>query len=214
MTRLARRSISRNVDRAILATARTMHSRGLIPGCVGNVSVRRGDHVRVTPTRVPYEQMRRKDLITVDLSGRRVSGTRSPSTELDMHLAIYASRVTAGAVIHTHSRHATAWSFLAEPLPVLLEEQAYYALGEIAVAAPAPAGSAGLAAAAVEALGESSAALLGGHGVIAVGRDCEEALAKAEVVEQVAAVAWLLRGNPAMAQFGESSAVPSRDRRW
>lgn len=207
MTGPSRLAISWQVDGAILATVRAMHRRGLIPGCVGNVSARQGRQVRITPTRVSYERMRRKDLVTVDMLGRRISGTRSPSSEMQMHLAIYRSRPTAGAVVHTHSPQATAWSFLTEPLPVLLEEQAYYALGQIAVAAPAPSGSAALADAAVEALGESSAALLGGHGVVAVGGDCEEALAKAEVVEQVATVTWLLRRSLSVAQSVESKAT-------
>jgi L-fuculose-phosphate aldolase len=142
---------------------------------------------------VRYDELRRSDLVTVDASGRVVEGARAPSLELQLHLAIYAARPDVGSVVHTHSPRATAWSFLGEPLPDLLEEQTYYGVGPVAVSRRRPPGSPQLAQAVVSALGDSAAALIGSHGVVAVGSDCHAALAVAEVVEQTAHVGWLLR---------------------
>lgn len=166
-------------------------------GSLGNVSARKGPYVRITPSRLRYDVLRRSDLVTVDASGTVFDGARPPSLELPLHLAIYAARPDVGAVIHTHSPFATAWSFLGEPLPDTLEEQSYYGLGPIRVSRPCARGSQEQAAAVVRALGGSPAALIGSHGVVAVGPDCEAALDVAEVVEQTAQVLWLLRGRRA-----------------
>jgi L-fuculose-phosphate aldolase len=190
---IARHLRHRQLDRAILATARALRERSLVVGSVGNVSSRRPPHIRITPSRVPYDRMKPSDLVTVDQQGRAIGATRTPSLELKMHLQIYGARPDVGAVVHCHSPHATAWSFLGEPLPALLEEQAYYGIGTIEVGTPGPAGSAELARAVVAALGDSSTALVGRHGVVAVGKDCAAAMVHAELVEHVARVAWLLR---------------------
>lgn len=184
--------MGRREDRDLIAAARAMAADGLVVGTVGNVSVRQGDRVRITPTRARYAALRRRHLATVDLAGEHVGGG-VPSRELPLHLAIYRARPDVHAVIHTHSPHAVAWSFLGEPLAPALEEQAYYGIGEVRTSPPAVAGSTDLARAGVAALGDGSAALLGGHGVVACGATAGEALLVAQVVEHHAQVAWLVR---------------------
>ena len=194
---------SRRGDAAVIAAARALRERRLVVGSVGNVSVRKGPCVRITPSRVPYDGLRRSDLVTVDASGTAIRGRRPPSLELRLHLAIYQARADVGAVIHTHSPWATAWSFLGEPLPERLEEQSYYRMGAVSVSRPCPRGSLAQAQAVVRALRSSPAALIGSHGVVTVGPDCDAALAVAEVVEQAAQVAWLLRARPAERHLAE-----------
>jgi L-fuculose-phosphate aldolase len=191
----------RRLDGAILDAAGALRERRLVVGSVGNVSARKGPYVRITPSRFPYDLMRRCDLVTVDASSTVIEGTRTPSLELPLHLAIYAARPDVGAVVHTHSPHATAWSFLGEPLPDLLEEQAYYGFGSVGVSRPRRRGSLEQAQAVVRSLGDSAAALIGAHGVVTVGHDCKAALAVAEVVEQAAHVGWLLRDRFAASEF-------------
>jgi len=178
--------------REVVETARAMSAKGLVVGSVGNVSARVGEDVAITPTSMPYETMGDDDIVIVRADGA-VDGEHAASRELPMHLAIYAARPDAEAVVHTHSVHATAWSFLGEPLEPALEEAAYYDVGPVATSAPARAGSPELAERAVAALGASRAALLGRHGVVAIGATPGEALTIAEVVERQAQVAWLLR---------------------
>jgi L-fuculose-phosphate aldolase len=184
---------TRRLDAAIVVAARTLRERNLVVGSVGNVSARKGPHVRITPSRIPYESLRRSDLVTADARGTVIEGTRTPSLELPLHLAVYASRAEVGAVIHTHSPFATAWSFLGESIPDLLEEQSYYGVGPVRVSRPCRTGSQEQAHAVVRALCDSPAALIGAHGVVAGGHDCQTALAIAEVVERAAHIALLLR---------------------
>lgn len=185
----------RAYDRAVLAAGRSLVTDGLVVGTVGNVSARLGSELRITPTRRAYETMRRRDLVRVDTdSGRPLSAGAQPSRELPLHLAVYRARPDVAAVIHTHSPHATAWSFLDLPLEPALEDLAYYGIGEIRTAPPAPAGSEELAHNVSRALGRSNAVLLGHHGVLTTGGSVEEALNAARVVEHQAQVAWLVRG--------------------
>jgi len=184
---------------ALVAGGRRLAARGLVCGSVGNLSVRDGDRVLVTPTRVPYQAMTEEDLVTVDLDGERIAGRRAPSRELALHLAIYRARPDVAAVVHAHGPHAVAWSFLGVPLAPAIEEAEYYDVGTVRVAAAAPAGSAELGAAAAAALRGSAAVLLARHGVVSVAGDLERALVLADVVEHHAQVACLLRamGAPA-----------------
>jgi L-fuculose-phosphate aldolase len=154
---------------------------GLVAGTSGNVSAREGDQVLITPSALPYESMTDEDLVTLSLDGEVVAGTREPSSERRVHLAVYAARPDARALVHTHSEHATAWSHLGEPL------------GEVLTAPHAPSGSDEIAAVAVEALGDHDAVLLGRHGVLALGESPAAALEVAVAVEQRAREARLLR---------------------
>lgn len=184
-------------------------------GSAGNVSARRGAAVRITPTSLPYDRMRRADLVTVDLERHLATGRHRPSRELPLHLAVYRQRPDVAAIVHCHSPHATAWSFLDRPLGPATEEIAYYRIGPIRVAEEAAAGSAELGDATVSALGASQAVLLRGHGTVAVGATLEAAAVVARAVEHQAHVAWLLhartsdRPTPFANGDGRSSTFPA-----
>jgi L-fuculose-phosphate aldolase len=165
----------------------------LVAGSVGNLSVRCGSRLLITPTSLPYESMRRRDLVLVDEDGRPRAGSRAPSRELPLHLAIYRSRPDVGAIVHCHSVWAAAWSYLGERLQPETEETTYYGIGQVRTAQPAAAGTEALARAAAESLGSSRAVLLSGHGTVAVAATCESAVTIAAAVEHQAQIAWLLR---------------------
>jgi L-fuculose-phosphate aldolase len=181
---------------AVVAAARRLSEIGLVSGTVGNVSARVNGGMVITPSRTPYGSMSASDAVFVAVDGT-ASGRLAPSTEWPLHLAVYSSRPDAGAVVHTHSLHATAWSFRGcdVPLPEL-EELRYYGIGRVAVSSPATAGTADLGAQALLALGGSGrAALLGEHGVVTLGSSVDDAVVAAEVVERQATIAWLLEGS-------------------
>ena len=147
---------------------------GLVGGTSGNVSARVGELMRITPSALGYPQMEEQDLVTIALDGTVVEGEREPSSEWRVHAAVYAARLDAGALVHTHSEHATAWSERGERL------------GEWLTAPFAPSGSDEIARTAVAALGDRSAVLLGGHGVLALGDTPAAALAVCVEVERAA----------------------------
>jgi L-fuculose-phosphate aldolase len=180
--------------RRVIDAARSLGAEGLTVGTVGNVSLRRGAEVLITPSRLSYGRMRPADLVLVSTVGQRLAGIRPASRELPLHLAIYRARPDIGAVVHTHSPHATAWSFLGETLTPQTEDNDYYGIGTVRTSRPATAGTVELGDVAAATLGCSGGVLLGDHGVLATGPNLEQALDVARVIEHQAQVAWLLRG--------------------
>ncbi|HEY2998295.1 MAG TPA: class II aldolase/adducin family protein, partial [Acidimicrobiales bacterium] len=92
---------------AVLATAKRMLAEGLVEGTSGNISGRLPDGlVCVTPSSVAYDTMTLDDLVVVEPDGTVVEGTRSPTTEKDLHLATLNRYPELGAVIHSHAVYA------------------------------------------------------------------------------------------------------------
>jgi L-fuculose-phosphate aldolase len=177
----------------LVATAREMLRLGLVAGSSGNLSAREGDAVVITPSALPYAELTEDDLVTLSPGGEVLAGSREPSSERRVHLAVYAARADARALVHTHSVHATAWSFLGEPLDTGTEELELVAGGALRTASFAETGTHAIARACVEALGDRSAVLMARHGVLALGGSPARALDVAAVVERQAQLAWLLR---------------------
>jgi L-fuculose-phosphate aldolase len=177
----------------IVDAARRLAAQGLVVGTTGNVSARIAGRVWITPTRTPYAALRPEDLAAVEVaSGCRLSAA-TPSMELPLHLAVYRMRSDVRAVVHTHSPHATAWSFLDRPLEPTTEDLTYHGLGRVETCDGGPPGTQALARSVGSALRSEHAVLVAGHGVVAVGDTVEIAVARAAAVEHVAHIAWLLR---------------------
>jgi L-fuculose-phosphate aldolase len=179
----------------LLDAAQALARERLVIGMTGNVSVRIGNVVLITPTRIPYARMGVEDMVSVSLEGERFAGRHPPSRELPLHLAVYRRRPRFAALVHTHSPYATAWSFLGEPLHPQTEDNEYYGIGPVLTAPPSPSGSSQLAAAAADLMSDSAAVLLGRHGLLAAAEGLDQALDVARVVEHQAQVAWILRSH-------------------
>ncbi|MCX6358056.1 MAG: class II aldolase/adducin family protein, partial [Candidatus Aureabacteria bacterium] len=102
----------------IVEVCRRMYARGLISGSDGNVSIRLGsDRVLSTPSGCNKGFIAPADLIITDMDGRRLQGSRKPTTELFMHLEAYRQRPDIGAVIHAHPPYTVAFSIAGQKLP-------------------------------------------------------------------------------------------------
>lgn len=173
---------------ALVATARRTVADGLVVGTSGNVSVRVGDTVLVTPSGVPYDRLTPDDMTGVDLDGRQVLGTLVPTSELPMHLAVYRT-TDARAVVHTHAVHATAVSTLVTELPSV-----HYMVGALGgpvrVAPYATYGTDELAENVRVALADRSGCLLQNHGTITYGATLDQAYDRTAQLEWMCRV-WL-----------------------
>jgi L-fuculose-phosphate aldolase len=174
------------VRRQVVAAAREMSARGLSPHKSGNVSVKCGDAMLVTPSGLSYDGMKPSDIVHVGMDGAARAGEREASSEAPMHLAIYAARPEAGAIVHCHSMAATALSTLRKAIPAFHYMVAVAGGKDIACARYATFGTPALARAAVSALKGRKACLLANHGQIAFGDTLDEALSIADQVEQLA----------------------------
>ncbi|MET8570937.1 class II aldolase/adducin family protein [Streptomyces sp. NPDC004783] len=170
----------------LVATARRTVSDGLVVGTSGNVSVRVGDTVLVTPSGVPYDRLAPRDVTGVGLDGRQVLGTLVPTSELPMHLAVYRADPDARAVVHTHAVHATALSLLLTELPPVHYMTAALG-GPVRVAPYAAYGSAELARGMLDALAGRTGCLLRNHGTITYGATLDQAY------DRTAQLEWMCR---------------------
>ncbi len=169
---------------------------GLAIGSAGNLSVRSGGQILITPSAVPYREMLPAQIVAVGAAaGRAAAGGPEPSSELPMHLAVYAG-TSAQAIVHTHSPEVIALSATCDELPAV-----HYAIaalgGPVRVAPYARFGSAELASAAVAALAGRRAAILANHGAIACGTTLAEAYERALLLEWLARVFRLALAYPA-----------------
>lgn len=162
----------------------------LVVGTWGNISCRtaKASQFYVTPSGMPYHDLKTGDLVTMNLEGEIVDGKRKPSSEFLLHQEIYKARSDVAAVIHTHSNYACSFAVAQEPIPPVLEEAAQLIGGAVEVARYAMPGSLQLAQNVVRALENRSAVLLANHGVVGVGRTLDEALTVAVLVEKLAQV--------------------------
>ncbi|MFD9633619.1 class II aldolase/adducin family protein [Streptomyces violascens] len=169
----------------LIDTARRTAAEGLVVGTSGNVSVRVGELVLVTPTGVPYERLGPADTVAVDLEGRQVMGTLRPTSEIPMHLAVYRN-TDARAVVHTHAVHATAVSTLVTELP-LVHYMAAALGGPVRVAPYALYGSEELAENMLRALEGRTGCLLQNHGAVTYGTGL------AQAYDRTAQLEWMCR---------------------
>jgi L-fuculose-phosphate aldolase len=170
----------------VAAAARRLAHEGLLVGTAGNVSARVDDVVAVTASGVVLAGCRPEDVTVVSPSGAVVEGELRPTSELSLHLGVYAD-TEAAAVVHAHAPYSTALACVLDELPVLHYQQLLLG-GVVRVARYATFGTPELAAAVREALDGRQAALMANHGSVAVGGSLDAAVENALLLEWLAAL--------------------------
>ena len=187
------------------AVSRTRHAvaelhaelvrNGLVAWTSGNVSARVPglDLMVIKPSGVAYADLTAESMVVCDLSGTRVSGEHSPSSDTASHAYIYRHMPEVGGVVHTHSRYATAWAARGEPIPCVITAMADEFGGEIPVGPFAPIGGEEIGRAVVATLSghRSPAVLLRSHGVFTVGATARDAVKAAVMCEDAACTVHL-----------------------
>jgi L-fuculose-phosphate aldolase len=192
---------------AVVAACRRAAAERLVVGTAGNVSVLAGDLVAITATGAVFGALGTDEVVVVDRDGRLVDGDLEPTSELDLHLGLYAD-TDAQAVVHTHAPVSTAMSTVLTELPCIHYQQLLLG-GPVRVAPYATFGTAELAGHVRAALEGRSAALMANHGSVAVGSTAEKALDNALLLE------WLCTlyrdasvvGTPAVLDEAQQEAV-------
>jgi len=179
----------------LVATGRSLYERGYTFGTAGNMSVRCGDIVVITPTNSSFGDLRAERMAKVDLSGK-VLGDAMPSKEVPFHVAAYEADPQTRAVVHLHSTYATAISCLRDlncedALPIFTP---YFAmrLARLPVVPYYPPGDPALGAGVRDRIAGTKAVLLRNHGSITTGKTLFEASALAEELEEQAKLFFLL----------------------
>ncbi len=193
---------------AILSTALKMNRAGINQGKSGNVSARTADGFLITPTGIPYEDTQRGDIVPMLMDGSH-HGARLPSSEWRFHRDIYAARPEVGAIVHTHAVHCTALAVHGRGIPPFHYMVAIAGGADVRCAPYATFGTQELSDHALKALEGRKACLLAHHGMIAVGKDLDSALAVAVEIENLARtyLAALAAGEPPLLPQDEMERV-------
>jgi L-fuculose-phosphate aldolase len=209
----------RALREAVIATALAMNAAGINRGKSGNVSARWRDDAfdgfLVTPTGLPYARTIGDDIVAMTMAGD-ARGARLPSSEWRIHRDIYRARADVQAVVHTHAPFATTLSCLRRGIPAFHYMVAVAGGKDIRCAPYETFGTQALSDHALTALDGRDACLLANHGMIAVGRALDSALALAVEVETLAEMYWraLQLGEPVCLPDVEMEIVLERFRTY
>ena len=174
-----------DVRQAVIRTCLRMNAEGVNQGTSGNVSARAPGGMLITPSGIPYETLTPDTIVFVADDGTW-EGPWRPSSEWRMHLDIYRTRAEAGAVVHTHSPHATALSCHRRDIPAFHYMVAVAGGADLRCADYRTFGTPDLSEAMLAALVGRRACLLANHGQIAFGPTLDKALWLAGEVEALA----------------------------
>jgi ribulose-5-phosphate 4-epimerase/fuculose-1-phosphate aldolase len=186
----------RTAREAITALGASFFARGLTFGRTGNLSVRTGKSVLVTPTGVSLGALDPDELSLIDLEGNHLGGPK-PSKEAFLHAAVYRARPHDRAVVHLHSTNAVAVSLLddVDPRDVLPPLTAYYVMrvGRLPLLPYHAPGDNSLEQLAVDTAAGHRCFLLANHGSVVAGNDLASAADAAEELEETARLFLMVR---------------------
>jgi L-fuculose-phosphate aldolase len=200
--------------REIVEAARSMNALGINQGTSGNISVRCGERMLITPSATPYERMQPEDVAVLPLEGGggTWSGPLKPSTEWRMHLDILHARPEAGAIVHAHPTYCTTLAITGREIPACHYMIAAFGGMNVRCAPYATFGTAELARYALTALEGRTGCLLANHGMIVVGTSLAKAMWLAVELETIARMYYqsLLIGGPVILSDADIAATRER----
>lgn len=168
----------------LIDTARKMEQYGLIRMSGGNVALRIEDLVLVTPSAMAYDTMIPEDIVIVDLEGRIIEGKRRPTSDLKAILYILNHKPEVNALIHTHQPKAVALSLICDKLPLISTTMVDEVKDEVNVAPFTISSDEGMGIETIRYATKALCVILKNHGIMAYGKDLEQALSAAIYLEE------------------------------
>ena len=164
----------------------------------GNVSMRIGDKILLTPSKVDYDIMKVEDIVEIDLDGNKISGKHNPTSEKEVHRNIYINAPNVKAVVHAHSQNCMAVSALnIDEVPPFVEEMSQLLGGAIPLTKKyiSAENHVELGKAVGEIIGNLNGCIMKNHGGVSCGRTMEEAILSAKVMEKCCGIYLSLMNN-------------------
>jgi len=172
----------------VVETGKEIVDQNLTIGTWGNISVLHRDTglVYIKPSAMEYHKIELKDIVVIDQKGQVVEGSKKPSVETPLHLAVYKERKDVGAIVHYHSIYSSVFAVTGLTLPGICEDFVQIVGDKVLCAEYALPGTKALAKRVVDGLGKRNAVFLANHGTLCVGKDIREAIKVSSVVEKTA----------------------------
>lgn len=178
-----------NNREALCLVGRKMGQMKLVVACDGNISYKNTDGtIVITPSGYPKGELTPDMLITIDQQGLVINGEGKPSSEMNMHLAIYRERPDICAIVHAHPPIATAVTVAGIEFPNNIVTEGRDFLGPVPTVPYENPASEELAIACAKGLIDHNVILMANHGATAVGKTLAEAGYRMETLEAVAAI--------------------------
>lgn len=181
----------KNLDKLkeeITEVGKLIYDKGLSPGTSGNISIRLGNNVLISPSGFCLGEIDSSSVVIIDMDGNIVEGSDKPSSEKIMHLEIYKSRNDINSIIHAHPPKATAFAVAGISLDSPILSEAYVTLGQVPVAEYATPSSEELAHILADYFLKNDSVLLANHGVVVGGKKLKETFFRLETLELYAEV--------------------------
>lgn len=177
----------KTLRREIIDRCREMNASGINQGTSGNISVRLGERMLVTPSAIPYDRIEPEMIVSMALDGDGVwEGPARPSTEWRFHLDLLRARPDAHAVVHAHPPYCTTLAIARKEIPACHYMVAAFGGNNVRCAGYATFGTQTLSDLAVEAMEGRTACLLANHGMISIGETLAKAMWRAIELETIA----------------------------
>ena len=170
----------------VAMACRKLMAEKLVVGTAGNVSIRLGDHIVISPSGFDYSIMEAEHVVVTDMAGVTIEGDYKPSSELQLHISVYATS-DHKAIAHTHAISSTALSTVVDEVPASHYYSALFG-GNVRVAAYATYGSVELAHNVKVAMQDRSAALMSNHGAVSAGATLTKAMDQLAYLEYICEV--------------------------
>ncbi|HEX7388843.1 MAG TPA: class II aldolase/adducin family protein [Acidiphilium sp.] len=174
--------------KALIQACRQMNALGINQGTSGNISVRHGNTMLISPSAIPYDRMEPEMIAALPIDGEygKWTGPKKPSTEWRFHLDIMKARPEVNAIVHSHPTFATVLAIARRNIEACHYMIAAFGGTDIRCAPYATFGTKALSVHAVEALKDRMGCLLANHGMIALGETLDKAMWRAVELETIA----------------------------
>lgn len=175
-----------SINASITQVCQQLHTQGFVSAYGGNVSVRAGSRIIITPTHFSLAEITEDDLVVIDLEGNKLFGVHPPSSETILHLSIYRNRPEINGIVHTHPPICTSFAHVGRKIiPINPEAKEY--LREVPIVPFHPVGSTELAEAVAATMTTGcNVAMLENHGLVSVGDNIYQAYNLTELAEETA----------------------------
>lgn len=171
---------------------RILYDKGLIVANEGNISLRLdSENIMITPSGKNKGFLTSEDMVTIDLAGKKVSGSLKPSSEFKMHIFAYKNRKDIAACVHAHPPYTTALSVAGYSNNNAILPETVIAAGKIPITNYETPGTDELALSISPFIAECDAIILKNHGLVCFGKDLDSALNLLETVEHNSKILFL-----------------------